>query len=128
MYNYSVGLKHSTIKSLDYANQGLKTAFKKEPNFRYHLIITLIAIALAYFLGFDRFEWIILILVIGIVIIMELINTSLEAIVNITSPGISRGAKIAKDVSAAAVMMASLLSLVVGAILFLPKILDLLLK
>ena len=64
----------------------------------------------------------ILLLTIALVVILELINTSLEAIVNLVEPDIKEQAKIAKDVSAAAVMTAAVVSIIVGLILFGPKI------
>lgn len=69
----------------------------------------------------------ILILVIAIVLVLELINTSIEAVVDLASPRKSKLAKIAKDVAAAAVLISSLGALVVGIILFGPKIVSLLL-
>jgi diacylglycerol kinase len=77
---------------------------------------------LAFFLGFSPVEWIILAFTIAFVLILELINTTLEILVNIVSPEIKEEARIAKDVSAAVVLIGALLSLVVGAFLFLPKV------
>jgi undecaprenol kinase/diacylglycerol kinase (ATP) len=113
---------HPTLTSFGYAFSGLKTALKNEPNIRIHLLISLLAIILAFFLGFSPVEWIILAFTISFVLILELINTSLEALVNIVSPEIKEEARIAKDISAAAVFIGALLSLVVGAFLFLPKV------
>jgi len=113
---------HPTLMSFGYAFSGLKTALKNEPNIRIHLLISLLAIILAFFLGFSPVEWIILAFTISFVLILELINTSLEALVNIVSPEIKEEARIAKDISAAAVFIGALLSLVVGAFLFLPKV------
>ncbi len=113
---------HPTLVSFGYAFSGLKAALKKEPNIRIHLILALMAIILAFFLKFNPTEWIILAFTIAFVLILELINTSLEALVDIVSPEIKEEARIAKDVSAAAVLIGALLSLVVGAFLFLPKV------
>ena len=113
---------HPTLTSFGYAFSGLKTALKNEPNIRIHLLISLLAIILAFFLGFSPVEWIILAFTIAFVLILELINTTLEILVNIVSPEIKEEARIAKDVSAAVVLIGALLSLVVGAFLFLPKV------
>ena len=113
---------HPTLTSFGYAFSGLKTALKNEPNIRIHLLISLLAIILAFFLGFSPVEWIILAFTIAFVLILELINTTLEILVNIVSPEIKEEARIAKDISAAAVFIGALLSLVVGAFLFLPKV------
>ncbi|MFZ5932862.1 MAG: diacylglycerol kinase [Patescibacteria group bacterium] len=110
------------LSSFVYAFSGLKTALKNEPNIRIHLALALIAALLAFWLKFSPIEWIILALTIFLVLILELINTSLESLVNIVSPEVKEEAKIAKDVSAAAVLISALLSIVIGAFLFLPKI------
>jgi diacylglycerol kinase len=117
-----MGLKHSTIKSFSYAYSGVKTAIKNEPNMRIHIFFAVSAIALAAILQFSVYEWILLTLTIFFVIMLELINTVLEALVNLVSPEIQPEAKIAKDVSAAAVLFAAFISIVVGLLLFGPKL------
>ena len=114
--------KHPTPESFVYAFGGIKLAFKNEPNFKFHIIAAIIAIILGILLKLNSIEFAILILTICMVLMLELINTTLEALVDIVSPEIHPKARIAKDVSAAAVLIASLGSLAIGAILFLPKI------
>lgn len=116
---------HSTLISFSYAFSGIKIALKNEPNIRIHLVLAFVASILAYFLNFSPTEWVILAFTIAFVLILELINTTLEAIVDIVSPEVSQQAKIAKDVSAAAVFISALLSVIIGAFLYLPKILSL---
>ena len=118
-----MGLKHSTSKSFSFAFQGIKTAFKNEPNLRIHTLITIVVLTIAYFFGFSAFEWLLLAFTIFFVITLELLNTVLEAIVNLVSPEVQPHAKIAKDVSAAMVLVAATMSVIVGLILFIPKIL-----
>ena len=115
--------KYSRIKSFEFAFEGIKTAIKNEPNFVVQLILAVLALILAAFFKFNPFEWLILILTISLVLILELINTSVEAIVDLVSEDVKDKAKVAKDVSAAAVLIASIMSIAVGAFLFLPKIL-----
>jgi len=117
-----MGLKHPTVKSFSFAFQGMKTAFRQEPNFRVHLIIAALALILGVFLKLNTLEWLILSFTIFYVITLELLNTVLEALVNLVSPEIQPFAKIAKDVSAACVLLAAVLSLIVGLVLFAPKI------
>ena len=113
---------HPALMSFGYAFSGLKAALKNEPNIRIHLLLALLAIILAFFLNFNPTEWIILAFTIAFVLILELINTTLETLVNMVSPEIKDEAKVAKDVSAAAVLIGALLSVVVAGFLFLPKI------
>jgi len=118
--------KYSRIKSFKFAFEGLGEALKNEPNFIIQLFLGVLAITLGVFFKFYPFEWLILILTISIVLILELINTSVEAIVDLVSEDVKDKAKVAKDVSAAAVLIASIMSIAVGVFLFLPKILVLL--
>jgi diacylglycerol kinase len=117
-----MGVRHSLPKSFGFAFAGLKTAFRDEPNLRIHIGLGTVVIILAAFLGFSHLEWVILTFTIFFVIILELLNTVLEEIVNLVSPEIKGPAKIAKDVSAACVLVAALMSIIVGVVLFVPKI------
>lgn len=112
------------LSSFIYAFSGIKTAIKNEPNIRIHLLIAIVAISLALLLGFSLNEWVILLFTIAFVLVLELVNTSLEALINVVSPEVREEARVAKDVSAAAVLISALLSIIVGAFLFLPKILQ----
>ena len=115
--------KHSLIKSFGFAFEGLKTAISQGRNFRIQIFIGTAAIALGFILKLSYSEWLHLILIITIILILELVNTSIEAIVDIVSPEFQEKAKIAKDVAAATVLLASVGSIIIGAMLFLPKIL-----
>lgn len=115
--------KHSFIKSFGYAFEGIKTAFREEWNFKIHIVIAIVAIFLGFYLKINSTEWFGVIFSIFFVLIMELINTAIETVVNISSPGISKKAKIAKDVSAAAVLLGAIFATFVGVMVFLPKLL-----
>ncbi|MBN1168462.1 diacylglycerol kinase family protein [Candidatus Woesebacteria bacterium] len=116
--------KHSTIKSFKYAFTGLKTAITREPNFRIHLTITTIVLIMAILLQLDFSEFALLAFTIFFVLILELLNTMLEALVNLVSPEIRPEAKVAKDVSAAMVLLAAMMSVIIGLFLFIPKFLE----
>jgi diacylglycerol kinase len=118
--------KHSPLKSFPYAFNGIKIALQNEPNFKIHLAIAALALVVAVILKINTLEFAVLILTIGFVLILELVNTMLEALVDLVSPETREHAKIAKDVSAAAVLVAAILSVFVGLFLFLPKIISLL--
>jgi undecaprenol kinase/diacylglycerol kinase (ATP) len=117
-----VSSKHPILKSFPYAFDGIKTAIKNEPNFRFHLVAGVIAISMGVYFKLTALEFAVLMIAIGFVVIIELINTMLEALVDLVSPEIAQQAKIAKDVSAAAVLASAVLSVVIGILLFLPKI------
>jgi diacylglycerol kinase len=112
---------HSLLKSFGFAFEGIKTEFKKGRNFRIQILIGTLAIILGAIFQISPTEWFDLILVIASVLILELINTAVEAIVDMISPEIQEKAKIAKDVAAGAVLVASIAAVFVGAFLFIPK-------
>lgn len=112
------------IKSFGFAFEGIVTEFKKGRNFRIQICMGVIASILGFVLNISNDEWFDLIIVIASVLILELINTAIEQMVDLISPEISPKAKIAKDVSAGAVLVASAASVAVGILIFLPKILQ----
>jgi diacylglycerol kinase len=74
--------------------------------------------------GFSIYEWVTLAFTIFFVLVMELVNTSVENIVDLVSPDVQPKAKVAKDVSAAAVLLSTFMSILVGVLLFLPRIIQ----
>lgn len=110
-----------TIRSFKYAFAGIREAFQSERNMKIHLLLTILAIVLGIILKLSHIEWAVLVITIGLVLILEFINTSLEQIVDIVSPEKQEKAKIAKDVAAAGVLIASIVAVLVGIFLFVPK-------
>lgn len=123
-----MGKKHSPVKSFKYAYEGIVEALKNEPNIRVHLGFAMLAVILGFVFNLTNTEWIILSFTIAFVLILEMVNTSLEAIVDLVSPQRRPRAKVAKDVAASAVLISAILSIVVGAFIFLPKIIPLINK
>ncbi|OGM33505.1 hypothetical protein A2803_04905 [Candidatus Woesebacteria bacterium RIFCSPHIGHO2_01_FULL_44_21] len=113
---------HSTARSFGYAFTGIKTAFKQEPNFQAHILIAVLVISAGVFSGLSTSDWLLLLYAIFFVLILELFNTSIEAIVNLVSPDIHPKAKIAKDVAAAAVLLAAIQAIIIGAVIFTGKV------
>lgn len=116
--------KYPVTSSFKFAWQGLKEAFLNEPNFRVHVLFAVLVLVLALVFGFNLTEWIVLLFTISFVIVLELINTSLEALVDLVSSEIRPKAKIAKDVAAAAVLVSAVIAVIVGVLLFAPKFLS----
>jgi len=112
------------INSFKYSIAGLKHAYTKEQSMAIHIIIALLVIGTGFFFKIDNTEWLFVILLIGFVIATELINTAIEATVDLLSPGKNGFAKIAKDTAAAAVFVLSLVAFVGGLIIFIPKIIE----
>lgn len=118
--------KHSIFESFAFAFDGLGEVFSREPNFKIHIIIATAALILAWILKLSGVEWLILLFTIASVLILELINTAIEELVDIISPETNEKAKVIKDVSAASVLIAAVVSIIIGLVLFLPKIISLL--
>lgn len=113
------------IKSFSYAKDGLKYAFKFEQNLTVHIIATIIVIILGILFNISLSEWAICILAIGLVIATELINTSIEATIDLVTPEYNKLAKIAKDTAASAVLVFAITAVILGLIIFGPKIIAL---
>ena len=108
------------ILSFKYAFAGLVTALKEEPNLKTHFLIGIVVIAISVLLKISKQDWIIIIFLIGFVVSLELTNTAIEAVVDAFTDNEHPGAKLAKDVSAAAVLVAAITSAVIGVMIFLP--------
>ena len=113
------------IYSFKYAFEGIFTGFKQEQNMKIHVVIMLLVIILGVVLKISVLEWIICIILFGVVISAELFNTAIEQTVNIAMPEINEKAKIAKDVSAGAVLVTAASAAIIGLIIFVPKIIAL---
>jgi len=111
------------IRSFGYAFNGLSYGAKTQLNFRIHLVASILAISLGYALHISVNEWQWIMLCIAIVLMAELFNTALEALVDLVSPDYNKIAGHVKDISAGAVVIAALFALITGAIIFLPKLL-----
>ncbi len=112
-------MKSENLKSsFHYAIEGIIQGFKSERNLRIHFIFSIIVIIVAMILKFSLTDVAILLLCIGMVIITELFNTTVEYIMDHIHPKVHKKVKIIKDLSAGAVLIASLLSAIVGVMLF----------
>ena len=104
---------------------GLAYFFTKERNGRVQLGAAIAAIAAAVILHASRTEWLVILLCIGAVLSLEMVNSAIEKLCDMVHSGYSPVIKIIKDVSAAAVLFASIISVVIACIIFIPKILSL---
>lgn len=117
---------HQTTASFRYALSGIKSSLTNEPNIRVHFVFAFLTLGTALFMTVTTIEFAVLILTIGLVITLELVNTAVEAIVDIVSPEIRPLAKVAKDVCAAAVLTSSATAFFVGLAIFGPRLIELL--
>ncbi|MEI7810343.1 MAG: diacylglycerol kinase family protein [bacterium] len=110
------------IKSSTHAWRGLGILIKTTHNAWLEILFALLAIYLGFILSITQTEWLFIVFSIGIVVISETFNTAIEIDIDLTSPEYHPYARDTKDVAAAAVFLSVLMSVVVGCIIFLPKI------
>lgn len=110
------------LRSLNFALQGIKYCLLKERNIRIHMVFAFLAILLSWFFDISNVEWALIFLAITLVIALEMINTAVERTVDIYTAEYHPLAEIAKNAAAGAVLIAALNALIVGAVIFLPKI------
>ena len=120
--------KPSLLKSFYYAFQGIKVNILTERNLAIHFLVMLLVIVCGFVFKISVTEWLICILLFGFVITLELMNTAIETAIDICMPEINPKAKLAKDTSAGAVLVVAIVAVVIGIIIFGPKILDLIIK
>ena len=108
--------------SFKYAFEGIIEAWKTEQNLKIHFVIMALVIIAGFIFKISAMEWIVCLLLFAIVISLELINTAIETTVDIAMPEINEKAKYAKDIAAGAVLFSAMISVIVGLIIFLPKI------
>jgi undecaprenol kinase/diacylglycerol kinase (ATP) len=110
------------LKSFGFAFNGLRILFKEEHNSRIHFFATVIVIIAAILFELNTYEWIAIIFSIGLVITTEIINTAIENIADFLTTDKNDNIKKIKDLSAASVLISSMTAILIGVIVFLPKI------
>jgi undecaprenol kinase len=111
-------------KSFSHAMRGLQYVIRNEKNFQNELAVAfLVVLAMIYF-QVTRAEKVVLVLVISGVLVMELFNTAVERVVDILKPRIHPFARLIKDLTAASVLLSSILAVVIGLLIFVPYILE----
>jgi diacylglycerol kinase len=113
--------------SFGYAFDGLRYSWTTQRHLRIHVSLALLAIGLGLFLTITLVEWAVLLAIIALVIALELLNTVVEVVVDMIAPEHHPQAKVAKDVAAGAVLAAAAGALLVGCVIFIPRIVGLLL-
>lgn len=116
--------KKKLIHSFKYAFSGIKLCIENEQNMFIHFTVATLVIIFALFFKISKIEWIICLLLIGLVMMMELFNTAVEAICDLVTKENNRYVKIAKDTAAGAVLVISIISAIIGLMIFIPKILE----
>ncbi|MDR3651858.1 MAG: diacylglycerol kinase family protein [Paludibacter sp.] len=116
------------IQSFIYAGRGIKTVFGSETNMKIHLVVVFLVVVAGFVLRINVPEWIMCLLCIGLVIGAEMINTAIENVVDLASPEQHPLAGKAKDIAAGAVLICAIISVIIGLLIFLPKVWPLLMN
>lgn len=109
-------------QSLAFAFAGVRHALHSQRNLRIHFGIAALAVILGFALRISRAEWAVVVALIALVIGLELLNTAIEALVDLASPSFHPLAKTAKDTAAGAILLVALGSAAAGLIIFLPRL------
>lgn len=108
--------------SFTWAWAGIRAAFASQRNLRVHALAAVFACSLSAWLGLNRLEWLILVLIIALVVVAEMLNTALEATLDLISREQHPQIKFAKDVAAGAVLLAAWAAVIIAFLLWWPYI------
>lgn len=117
--------KNPLYKSFGYAFEGIFTGIKKERNMKTHCLAVLCVVAAGFVFRISVSEWCICLILFGMILSLELVNTAMEAVVDLVTEERRPLAKLAKDTAAGAVLIAAIMAAGVGLLIFVPKVLEL---
>ena len=124
--NLSASRTQSFAAAVKNALNGIINFFRSERNAKIQALVTVVVLLTSAFLRLSSTEWILILLCIGAVLTAEMMNSALEHVCNLVQTEYHPLIKKIKDVSAGAVLTASVISVIIGMIIFIPKLLSLL--
>lgn len=113
------------INTFKYALRGIAKAFATQRNMQIHGVAFILVVVLGFYFQIDKMEWVAIVLCSGMVFSAEIINTSIEEIVNFISPEKNPKAGLIKDLAAGAVLITAIAAIVVASIIFVPNFFEL---
>ena len=116
--------KKRLVDSFRYAFCGISEAYKGEQNLKIHTVIAILVIIFGFVFQISYLEWLVCLILIGLVLMAEFFNTAIEYVVDLASPNIHPLAKLAKDTASAGVLMMAIISAIIGLIIFIPEIIE----
>lgn len=117
--------KNPLTESFGYAFEGIWTGIRNERNMKIHCLAIIVVTLTGTLFQITAMEWCICLLLFALVAALELVNTAIEAVVDLVAEEKKPLAKIAKDTAAGAVLFAAIISVIIGCIIFLPYVLEL---
>ena len=112
--------KNPLYKSFGYAFEGIFTGIKKERNMKIHCVAAVLVVIAGMILKISAIEWCICMVLFGLVMALEHVNTAVEAVVDLVTEERKPLAKIAKDTAAGAVLFTAIMAVIIGCIIFIP--------
>lgn len=109
-------------RSFQFAWQGLHACMLSEPNFRIHIVSSLLVVGSGFLLGISTIEWLVVLLCIGLVITMEMLNTAIEKLCDVVHREHHTGIRQTKDIAAGAVLASAIMAAICGTVIFAPKL------
>ena len=116
--------KDPLYKSFGYAFQGIFNTIRTERNIKIHCVAAILVTILGIWLQISKTEWMICFILFGLILALELVNTAVEATVDLFTEERKPLAKKAKDAAAGAVLVAAIFAAVIGILIFIPKLLE----
>ena len=110
------------MQSFRHAFAGLRAAFQAEMNIKIYTAVTVILLICSIYFDLAIWEWVILLLTVGIMYTCELLNTAIERVVDLVTEDYHPLAKLAKDIAAGACLFFAGISVIIGILIFFPKI------
>lgn len=118
----SADKKNKLYKSFGYAFEGIGNTILHERNMQIHCTVTILVVIFGFLLKISLLEWFVCLLLFALVLSLELVNTALEAVVDLVTTEKKPLAKKAKDAAAGAVLMSAIIAAILGGIIFFPKL------
>ncbi len=116
-------MKQSFFQSVIHACHGVLYVAKNERNMKIHLFVLVCVLITGIILNISYFEWIICFILFALILSLEILNTAIEATIDLITEEIHPLAKIAKDCSAGAVFISAIFAAMIGLMIFVPKLL-----
>ena len=110
------------IRSFGYAGRGIRIVFGTEANMKIHITIAVLVIVCGFGFSISLIEWMLCLLCVGLVFSAEMINTAIENVVDLASPKLHPLAGKAKDIASGAVLICAIISVIIGLLIFVPKV------
>ena len=118
--------KNPLYKSFGYAFEGIFTGIRKERNMKIHCFVMICVIGAGCLFRISVLEWCVCFILFGLILSLELVNTAVEAVVDLVTEERKPLAKIAKDTAAGAVLVAAIMAAAAGLVIFIPKVWEIL--